>query len=217
MVFKRILVERLPRKGSPELAKGRGKRFTESSRELHGKGVKVSLGPAGTGRLLERLRLPQPPRCPSPPRPTSATMSPIYMTTLRYLRPYVRESPSNRTMSKAHTTKSQFRFESGHVSGTRLALILTPLALTALYPSRRPSRYLHGASWMQGKMQCQFSFTGTFTEASRIFTDACFLKQGGKTRGKTWTNILFPLYTLCLARGFTAAITWYRPINYWIT
>ena len=56
MVFKRILVERLPRKGSsgggvaeiwavaqaPELAKGRGKRFTESSRELHGKGVNAS-------------------------------------------------------------------------------------------------------------------------------------------------------------------------------
>ena len=41
---------------------------------------------------------------------------------------------------------------------------------------------------MQGKVQYEFSFTGTFTEASRIFTDACFLKQGGKTRGKTWKN-----------------------------
>ena len=60
------------------------------------------------------------------------------------------ESPYSRTMSKAHTNKSQFRFESCHVSAPRLVLIFTPLALTAFYPSRRPSRYLHGASRTAG-------------------------------------------------------------------
>ena len=53
---------------------------------------------------------------------------------------------------------------------------------------------------MQGKVQYEFSFTGTFTEASRIFTDACFLKQGGKTRGKTWKNN-FPRSTCSALQG----------------
>ncbi len=104
------------------------------------------------------------------------------------LRPYVRESESSCTMSRAHINTSQLRFGSCHVSAPRLVLVFTPLAVTTLYPSRGTSRYLHGASRMQGKVQCQFSFTGTFTEASRSFTDACFLKQRGKTRGKSREN-----------------------------
>jgi len=69
---------------------------------------------------------------------------------------------------------------------------------------------------MQGKGQYQFSFTGTFTEASRIFTDACFLKHRGKTRGKTWTKYFWALYMFCLARGFTAAIILYIYIYIYI-
>ena len=69
-----------------------------------------------------------------------------------------------------------------------LGALLTPFSPKHVLPSRNPSRNLHGASRMQGKVQCQFSFTGTFNEASRIFTDACFLKQRGKTRGKARKN-----------------------------
>ena len=73
------------------------------------------------------------PNMSHPPRPTAATMSPLYVTTLRCLHPYVCETPSSRTMRKAHSNTSQFRFESCHVSAPRLVLIFTPLALTAIY------------------------------------------------------------------------------------
>ena len=89
-----------------------------------------------------------------------------------------------------------FCCESCHVSGPRLVRISTSLAPNAFYPSREASRNLHGASRMQGKVQYEFTFTGTFTEASRIFTDACFLTQGGKTRDKTWKIILPALHVL---------------------
>ena len=77
-----------------------------------------------------------------------------------------------------------FCCESCHVSVPRQVLLFTPLTRNASYPSRDTSRNLHGASRMQGKVQCQFTFTVTFTAASRTFTDACFLKLRGKTGGK---------------------------------
>ena len=87
-------------------------------------------------------------------------MSPLYVTTLRYLHPYVCETPSDRTMIKAHTNKSQSRFESCHVSAPRLVLIFTPLALTAIY--------LHGG------------LHGIFTELHglRVFCPYPFLPLG---------------------------------------
>ena len=152
------------------MERGRGKRFTGSSRELHRKGVKISI-PIARLSTPGTTSIPTAPSMSHPPRPTAATMSPLYVTTLRCLHPYVCETPSSRTMRKAHSNTSQFRFESCHVSAPRLVLIFTPLALTAIYlhgglhgiftelhgcrgkcnvnlASRGPSRKLHGASRM---------------------------------------------------------------------